>query len=265
VIIGDLHLVCIAVLPDKTYPPLFVDTNAVLAFTVSLQFFEPVTRWYLQILKVLCVAEQPQFPQGGLLYVCWQFPRWGTVEDLPGLFIPEGFDHALSLYRVTFNVKGYGCYRYCTWVVVRMASERGGFSHSEKLDFWGKSNFFWVSSVNSVSSSESPLSHNERVRKIALWRQNAEGQPIMLYRCDAGQSSSWILNFQFGILNPQSSIIFVNTWGIFRKCRSAVSTESPCCMAEAAIHRSLVGMGVPRSRRWSHTAAYLSEVSPSMG
>jgi len=61
------------------------------------------------------------------------------------------------------------------------------------------------------------------------------------------------------------SRIVVNTWGIFRKCRSAVSTESPCCMAEAAIHRSFVGMGVPCSRRWSHTAAYLSEVSPSMG
>ena len=37
--------------------------------------------------------------------------------------------------------------------------------------------------------------------------------------------------------------------GILPKCRSVVATCKPCCMAEAAIQMSLVGTGVPATRR----------------
>jgi len=49
VIIHDFDLVRVALAPYETYPPLVINPNAVLPFSVSAQAFQPIPRWRGQI------------------------------------------------------------------------------------------------------------------------------------------------------------------------------------------------------------------------
>jgi len=51
-IVRDLHFICIAILPAKTYAILFVDANTVLADTISTQPLKLIARWYREIRKI---------------------------------------------------------------------------------------------------------------------------------------------------------------------------------------------------------------------
>lgn len=49
-IVYDLDGIGVCFLPDKTNPPLVINTYAVLSFTAAFEGFEPVTRRNSQIL-----------------------------------------------------------------------------------------------------------------------------------------------------------------------------------------------------------------------
>jgi hypothetical protein len=51
VVVNNLYAVSVAIQPNKTNPPLLVDTNAALAGSISAQCFKSITWQNLQILQ----------------------------------------------------------------------------------------------------------------------------------------------------------------------------------------------------------------------
>lgn len=52
VVVCDLDLVGISGLPSKTHPILGIDSDTVLAASLATKLFEPIPRWYRQIMNV---------------------------------------------------------------------------------------------------------------------------------------------------------------------------------------------------------------------
>ena len=48
-IVHDLNIVCVPVAPDEAQTPLFVDSNAMLSFSVTMQQFQAIAGWRCQI------------------------------------------------------------------------------------------------------------------------------------------------------------------------------------------------------------------------
>jgi hypothetical protein len=86
------NVIDISVFPAKTDPPLIVDPDTVLSFTVSLQGFQPVSGRDLEVLKVfgpMQVQEPPPrdpFDRMKLRHV-------PIIEQCPGFVIAEGPNH----------------------------------------------------------------------------------------------------------------------------------------------------------------------------
>jgi hypothetical protein len=59
----------IGISPPETDPPLIVDSNAVLTFPVSCQFFQPIAGRNSQILDRLRRIQHRQLPKSRFLYV----------------------------------------------------------------------------------------------------------------------------------------------------------------------------------------------------
>jgi hypothetical protein len=51
-IIGYFDVICIAVLKTKTDPPLIIDRNGVLPFSIVFQRMQSIAGWHLQVLKI---------------------------------------------------------------------------------------------------------------------------------------------------------------------------------------------------------------------
>ncbi len=51
VIIHDFHFKRVAFIPYETNSPTVVDTDAVLAFAISAQFFKVIRRWDAQVIN----------------------------------------------------------------------------------------------------------------------------------------------------------------------------------------------------------------------
>lgn len=96
-IIGNFNLLGISIPPHKTYSPLVIDPDAMLAFAVTLQGFEPISGGNTQIIKRLGIVEHTQFAPGDLLNVPRQTPRYLTAPDLFGFSVPESRDHVSTI------------------------------------------------------------------------------------------------------------------------------------------------------------------------
>jgi hypothetical protein len=51
VVVDDFYVVGVAVTPSETDTPLVVDPDAVLAFAIAFEGFEPIGRRYAQIIQ----------------------------------------------------------------------------------------------------------------------------------------------------------------------------------------------------------------------
>ena len=60
-IIHDLNLVSVAFAPAEAYPPLFIDSNAVLTFAAASQGFEPIARRHRQMLQGVAACNTSNF------------------------------------------------------------------------------------------------------------------------------------------------------------------------------------------------------------
>jgi len=63
-VINDLNVPGFASGPLRTNSPRIVDADTVLTTTLTLEFFEPVTRDTFQILQIFGVIQVPQLPAG---------------------------------------------------------------------------------------------------------------------------------------------------------------------------------------------------------
>jgi hypothetical protein len=52
VVVRDLDFVCITVLPSETHSVLVINTNAVLAGTLTLERLEPIARWNCKVQQI---------------------------------------------------------------------------------------------------------------------------------------------------------------------------------------------------------------------
>lgn len=93
-IINDFDIVGIAIRPTKTDTPLAIDSNAVLAFPLPFEQFEPVAGRNLQILEADCRIENPQFRQCRFLDIAWEFAGKLAIPNLFCFAVAKACDHA---------------------------------------------------------------------------------------------------------------------------------------------------------------------------
>jgi len=89
VIIDYLDLERIVPVPPKTYPPLIIDSNTVLAFSVAFQFFQPIRRRYAKIGKIFRCVQDFQFSPSSARDVRRDSSRRLTVKELFRFLIGE--------------------------------------------------------------------------------------------------------------------------------------------------------------------------------
>ncbi len=63
-IIHYFHVKCIATAPNKTQSPLVVDSNTVLAFPITVQFFQSISGRIFQIGQRISNMQKSQFSVG---------------------------------------------------------------------------------------------------------------------------------------------------------------------------------------------------------
>ena len=73
VVIANFDVMGVPASPLKTNAPLFVDSDGVLAFTVSLEGFEVITRRASEILNHIRGFDVTHLPQGYRLNVLREF------------------------------------------------------------------------------------------------------------------------------------------------------------------------------------------------
>jgi hypothetical protein len=60
-IVRDFDFVGVALVPTETDAPLIVDADAVLSSTIAGKSFQPIRRWYAQIVQPFSDIELNQF------------------------------------------------------------------------------------------------------------------------------------------------------------------------------------------------------------
>ncbi len=95
-IVGDFHLVGIAITPLEADPPLIIDSNTVLSLPVSPECFQPVSWRGSEISKFRSRVQLPQFPPRNPFDADKAPDPFPRVEPFR-LCRPERLDH---LYRI---------------------------------------------------------------------------------------------------------------------------------------------------------------------
>jgi hypothetical protein len=95
-VVNDLDVMRVTISPMETHPPLVIDANAVLPFTVPRQFLQPVPWRDSKVVKRVCGVKHDQFSLGRPLNVPRQLPCAFPPKDLLGLAIAEAPDHEAS-------------------------------------------------------------------------------------------------------------------------------------------------------------------------
>jgi len=93
-VVGYFNVTGISVFPEKTYPPLIVDPDAVLPFAITPQCFKPVARRDPEVLQT------PGLVKVQKLTSCNPLKRTEprhiqVIEQFPGSCIAEGSYHYL--------------------------------------------------------------------------------------------------------------------------------------------------------------------------
>jgi len=94
VIVGDLNIVGVAVPPHEAHPELIIDANAVLALSVTAEFFQPIAGRNSQILQAKARMQRGQFPLSDISQIRRRHPL--ALACVPKLFrvpVRERLDH----------------------------------------------------------------------------------------------------------------------------------------------------------------------------
>jgi len=92
VIIYDFDVVRVAAAPAKTDTPLAIDSDAVLAFPIAFECFQPIARWNEQILQANSCVQHAQLRQGDLLNALRQSAGELAVPNLFGFAVAKACD-----------------------------------------------------------------------------------------------------------------------------------------------------------------------------
>jgi hypothetical protein len=90
------------ILPNKTDPPLVVDSNTVLTLPVRAKSLKPVARWNLEVLQRRGSIHLHQFPERNTLYLVRNCLASFAAKELAGLLVPEALDHNEDINAVRY-------------------------------------------------------------------------------------------------------------------------------------------------------------------
>jgi hypothetical protein len=94
-VIRDFHVVSIWSTPNEADSVLIVDSYAVLPLPVTVQLFQPISGWNLQVIQREGTIKHGQFAPG---YAGWRpAPRPAGSPDFRRLFVGETPDHLVIL------------------------------------------------------------------------------------------------------------------------------------------------------------------------
>jgi hypothetical protein len=93
VVVHYFDLVRIAVTPNKANAIFVVDAKAVLPVAIAMQFFQPVSRRYRQILQGNRRVDQIQLPQPLSAKFEWQTLAAARGTQFFSLCVPKPSDH----------------------------------------------------------------------------------------------------------------------------------------------------------------------------
>ena len=106
-IIDDLYVKRMPITPPETDPPLPIDPNAVLAFSIPLQSLELIRARNREVLQISSRVELLQLHQRPLLNVSWNTLGVLATPDPLGFLASKGLDHTGILILRISNVKRY--------------------------------------------------------------------------------------------------------------------------------------------------------------
>lgn len=112
-IIHDFDFIGIARVPSEADAPLIVDPDAMLAFTVPFQSFEPVARWGCHLFEMLGRVQLLQLAQRHSRNRA-KPAMASCLEQLPCGSVAVGPDHHLSILRGAYYVNKFR-YPYATF------------------------------------------------------------------------------------------------------------------------------------------------------
>jgi len=148
--VGALKLVDIdQELDQLDLPKEIENSNTVLSFPVTTQFFKTICGRNSQVIDVDAIIGHTQFPQGHLLNIRRQFARAFTLIDFLCLAVFEGFDHSLIIVRRTKRqalyypnermapIQGRHLHETCAKKVHRMCESMFSFIGKHTLHRWG--------------------------------------------------------------------------------------------------------------------------------
>lgn len=104
-VIDDFHINGVAVTPFEANPPLLIDTDAVLAFSITFQNLELIRDGNREVLQVFRGIQLLKLHQCPLLHVARQPPGVFTTPYSLGFLTAKGLDHGLIVTRHVTNVK----------------------------------------------------------------------------------------------------------------------------------------------------------------
>ena len=105
-VVGNLYVFRSAFSPLKADPPLIIDPDAVLTFSVTRQRLESVSWDCRDVLEFFSVIEHPEFPARHLLDV-GELTTSAATEKLLRFPAAEGADHHASISRKSLNEDRY--------------------------------------------------------------------------------------------------------------------------------------------------------------
>src|SRR6185312_5860831 len=100
VIVDDLDIAWSSGGPHEADPPLIVDSDTVLADSISSQHLKPISRWHTKVVHIERRVEQAQFAQSHGLDIRWQSATPLAAPDASSLGVSEAQDHVLITYNV---------------------------------------------------------------------------------------------------------------------------------------------------------------------
>jgi len=92
-IIGQFHIERVTVLKPKTDPPLIVDRNGKLTFSIPTQFVESIARWDSEIFQSSSEVDELESSHGSSLDIGRKLSRFPRFEQLLRGPVRERLNH----------------------------------------------------------------------------------------------------------------------------------------------------------------------------
>ncbi len=105
VIVGNFHVIAVAIAPDKADAPLSIDSDGVLPFAVSSQRLQLISRRRGQDAQFRRGMKLEEFPQGDAFDGA-EAPAVMIMEKVLRLLRAKAPNHTPSILRDTLYVKG---------------------------------------------------------------------------------------------------------------------------------------------------------------